>query len=1025
MSLGGHAACPRPSNRPHSMFASPGTASLIILLVALSPGAVSFCLGQRLVRRIADPAFPELLAAHRRQTGAMFGIGMGLVFWLVTTSFDRVFIAIVGAFFICYGAILAAAYPLRRALYQETWSLPTYLSFYPRTFFGVFGFWFTLAGLPAIAAFAGDLDWLVALPLAGVIVVWNRRYADVVRWALRTEPIAEGELLGSCRALAEKCMLPHVRFEFIPLSGGVIANALALPSLRGPSVLFTETLLERFDRQEILAVAAHELAHFDHYNPTYLRRLNLGTYLLIAAGVAIGPASRAVGTEWGLVPGLLWFFLVFGFLALRARGKQRQETACDLKAVELTGNAEAVISGLTKLHTIARLPRRLDNRTEQAATHPSLARRIRDIRKAAGFQSASLPERHTFISADGRSTVIFDVDDVQWIDHDGVRYTLSYSHLTELRVEVKAGRPTRLVAVGPSARRWELVLSADDVAPIQAVLDTIDGRLADPPAARVGLAFGPQIKRIVLIATITIVLSMSQLGMALIALVAWAKPTPPILVGAGLAALTTAAFMLRDLSGYLSEFWIPLTILALFFFGLAWSARGEPRHGTGKYLAALAVAATLCIAVILLGGFTFVDLHRSARDLPSATVFLVALAGALVLSKERRERLAGLVAAVLAVSITSVGSTAFLDRFGADPFLVPSHPLRSVSLNTRPIAVFDVPSDTSRIGLSSDARYVAVYTERDEDRDARGKVQIGRVGNPLTPITADDVSFVGDDELLVVHSTGDSTVLKAQTLNDSSTVVWQHVVDDMLEPTLSVNQITRRWALLGWNGEDTVVRVEGGLDGSAIEKTQWSMAQDEDDYVSAMASSGPDALFFATRYEASPVARALPWRWTWARLMVPSRPISHYTSIAKDRRRTSPDSRLDTTCIANVVPGGLGCTAYDGSRTHIVTISPGFDHVQCVGYLEGQFITNRSGVQGWLTGWIVGRAAAIHVSTGEVLHAVPPMRTLRLVPVSGDRVAALTFAANRVQASVYALTRPGEPMASSPLAQRRTNTSLR
>ena len=91
----------------------------------------------------------------------------------------------------------------------------------------------------------------------------------MARFCLRTRPIAEGEFLSRCRALADACGVPQPRFERIDLGGGVIANALALPSLRTSSVLFTDTLLERFDRQELLAICAHELAHFEHYNPVF------------------------------------------------------------------------------------------------------------------------------------------------------------------------------------------------------------------------------------------------------------------------------------------------------------------------------------------------------------------------------------------------------------------------------------------------------------------------------------------------------------------------------------------------------------------------------------------------------------------------------------------------------------------------------------------------------------------------------------------------------------------------------------
>src|SRR3982751_5211528 len=321
------------------MFSSPSSVYLTIVLIALLPGAISACLGYRLIHRTADPALPELLAAHRRRNGVMFGMGVGIAVWAAMSSAGGALLPIIASIAILYAGLVAAAYPLRRALYQETWSFLTYCLFYPRTLFGVFGFWFALAGLPALVAFAGEHDWLFALPLGIVLVVWHSRYADVVRWCLRSQPLAEGDLLARCRALADTCELPHVRFERIPLSGGVIANAMALPSLRGLSVLFTDTLLERFDREEILAIAAHELAHFDHYNPAYLRRLRVGNFLLIASGVAAGPLARAVGSEWGLLPAALWLAVVVLTLALRARGKQHQETLCDVKAVKLTGTA--------------------------------------------------------------------------------------------------------------------------------------------------------------------------------------------------------------------------------------------------------------------------------------------------------------------------------------------------------------------------------------------------------------------------------------------------------------------------------------------------------------------------------------------------------------------------------------------------------------------------------------------------------------------------------------------------------------
>ena len=999
------------------MFGNPYVAYLVVVAIALVPGAISWFLGYRLIRRISDPALPELLAGHRRRVGAIFAVSMTLLSCAAVLSNGPVAVLIIAGFLISYGGLLAAAYPLRRALYDETWSFLAYFLFYPRSIVGVFGFWITLSAFPMLVAFAGESDWLYAVPLGIALAIWNRRYADVLRWSLRSELLPEGDLLAGCRALAEKCELPHVRFERIPLGGGVIANALALPSLRGSSVLFTETLLERFDRDEILAVAAHELAHFDHYNPAHLRRVSKGNYLLIAAAVAAGPVTRMIGGEWGMLASSLWLLIVVVSLGMRARGKQRQETSCDLKAARLTGNPEAVISGLTKLYTIARLPRRLDNQTEQAATHPSLARRIRDIRKAAGSEPPGLPTSHTFTSADGRSRATFDGSGLQWIDQDGITYTLSYSHLTELRIAIANGRSTRLIAVGPSARRWELALQDGDVANVQAMLDRIDGKLADPPPRRFTFALPANVKGIVVLAIVMIGLSMSQVGMMLVAILAWAKPTVPMFVAAGLAAFTTAGFMIRDLGqSYISELWMPLAVFGLFFFALAWSARHTPRDGVRKYIAALAVAAALWIGAIVSQGFDLFDLHRSARDLPSATVLLVALAGALLCSTDRRERIGGVAAALVAGVMTSIASTPFLDRFGTDPFLVPSRPLRWTALNTSPIVTLDVPSNTSRIALSPTGQSVAVYNN--DDPDFGGEVQVGRLGGALSRIQADVVLFVSDDELLILTSRAHSTVVRAETLGISPAVVWRREIETLSEPNLSLNRTTKRWSVIGWDGEGTIVRIGGAVDGSEVEEKRWSLGEERDGYVTAMTSSGSDALVHETRYQPGLLSRTMPSRWTSAQAMLflSARPVSHFSVISEQGQWRSYDSKLDVACFPDVLPdGALACTAYDGSRTHIVTIASSSDRAASVGFVEGHFVTDRSGVEGWLTGWIMGRPIAIHLPTAAVFHPPPAMRTLRLMPVAGDRLAVLTFAMQTFKAAVYApLTedrRAGEPVA--------------
>jgi Zn-dependent protease with chaperone function len=89
----------------------------------------------------------------------------------------------------------------------------------------------------------------------------------------------------------------------------------------------------------------------------------------------------------------IWPIVVLIAVAAMVRDRQKHETASDLRAVALTGNAEALVRGLVKLHAMARVPRRWDADLERHMSHPSLKRRIQDIRAAAGTPPAALGAR--------------------------------------------------------------------------------------------------------------------------------------------------------------------------------------------------------------------------------------------------------------------------------------------------------------------------------------------------------------------------------------------------------------------------------------------------------------------------------------------------------------------------------------------------------------------------------------------------------------------------------------------------------
>ena len=978
----------------------------LLTLIALLPGAISWWSGRRLARLVDDPALPELLAAHEKHNGWMLVIAMAVFGVIAPWTFFAL------AFPLIFAGLIAAAYPLRRVLYHETWSFWSYLCFYPRLIAGMFGFWIVLMAMPGLAALAGKWDWLAAGGLAGVLVLWSMHSVDLVRLCLRTRPIGEGEFLSRCRALADACGVPQPRFERIELGGGVIANALALPSLRTSSVLFTDTVLDGFDQQELLAICAHELAHFEHYNPAHLRRLRLVTYVLIAVGAVAAPLLRIAGLDAVSLPIVVGFGTFLIALAIQLRGRQRQETACDLRAVELTGDADALVRGLTKLYTIARIPRRIEQLTDRAATHPSLARRIRDIRKAAGAAPVALDGEHAFTSADGRTVVTFDDAEVRWVERDAVTHSLGYSDLTELRVEAKRGRGSRLVALGAGARRWDMLLAGPDVARLQAVLDVVDGRLADPPRPR---TVPSVIQGVVILTAASMVLALSQIAVAFVALLALLKPSVPLLVGAGVAALTAAGLVLRDHPGVICAtlMSLPLAVTGLLLLAFAWAHRHDARQGLRPYITLLGVLAALAVVALTMSGLNVVRLHLSARSMTSAIVLLGAFAGALACSKVRRVRLNGAAVGAVALVVAVAASPTFLYLVAADPFLVHGPPLDWVPVGSAAAAEFAVPPGTSRIDLSPNGRYVAAYREADDDDEAP-TFQVGRTGETLTSVAADDVAFVDDNRLLVVEAGSGGVTLKVLGLGSSLDVIWQQFVEDVVVPSFSLDRATGGWRVMGRRDDRSFVRVEGVLGTSGVQRRRWPAEDTFGGYARAVTTAGSDMLVFETRYDSGPLARVIPWQWTWG-LVQPFNPVSRFTAIGDGGRRRFGESMLDVDCMADVLPGdGLVCSVHDGTRTHIVRIAARTGNVEGIGWLDGRFYSDQNVVRGWLTGWAgAAGAVAIRLTTGEVLQLPDSAGAVSSLSVAGDRLAAVTLGDGHFTVRVYPLppdTRTPETM---------------
>src|SRR6185503_6461937 len=153
----------------------------------------------------------------------------------------------------------AAAFPARRAILGETWGLRAYLSHVVRVTTAGFGLWLLLAFTPALVPDLGPVRWPIAFVLALALFFWQARYSEAFLALTRATPLQRPDLAPRLGEIAGRSRVALPRLRRIGAPGGRWANAFALPSLAGSTVVFTDTLLEQLAPEETAAVFAHEI----------------------------------------------------------------------------------------------------------------------------------------------------------------------------------------------------------------------------------------------------------------------------------------------------------------------------------------------------------------------------------------------------------------------------------------------------------------------------------------------------------------------------------------------------------------------------------------------------------------------------------------------------------------------------------------------------------------------------------------------------------------------------------------------
>lgn len=991
------------SHLPQILNVPPGSIALVLSVLP----AVASWWWHRLLDRGADEAvLAERVSIVRQRVGAVTGASMTLIAFVTGPH-------MAWAWPLLLFGLACATHPARTRLLGETWRLHEYIASRLRTTTAVLGFWVLLAATPAlVVAFPPAARWWATAGLIAVLLAWHHAYPRLLLLMVGASPLERPDLRDSFAQVLDRATTPPPALWRAGMRGGVFANALALPSTAESHVLFFDTLLERLTPAEITAVFAHEVAHLEYYDRRRIRRMYVATSLSIVLAVAGTAAIVTSAPSFAWIARPFWPMCVLVGLVVRASRMQLHETNSDLRAVELCGEPEALVSGLTRLYAINRVPRRWSNETERHASHPSLARRIRAIRaSAAGSAPLRLEQPVVIMSSEAGRLAILDRDRLAFVwTTDGMAPELiadpvrtakrleaiAYDQLTELRVITTADGVLTLTAVGVDGTRRSMPLQHGEAARLQAALNTVDQLLAAPTRAGV-VSTGRRLAAFVAIVMASALRVAAPIFVA--ALLALWRPRRPVLLALA-SALVMCAFVTADGS---TTGALRATILPLLAAAALWQARqlGEASEDTqpalmhaellGFALPAIAGVA----AIIAANQFDLFGLHRTTRDAPWLPAWAVALAVYLATSPVRLQRRFSLAAAALAAAAVWVGSASFLTGVVADPLAVRTRVLTERTLQLTPVASASVDGRFSRIRLAEDGRHFLLSEEDDEEHDEDMPLRhvVGSFDGGSRRLDAAQAMFVGGDRLLVLERQGGDVRLRAEPL-DVAKATWTLPLP-RINPITMAAERDGRWHVID-RSRNHFHQVEGRVGATNVVRTTWKVDASPDNYLWLHPGRlGRAALGVAVDWHA-PKLRWFSSDWQETTTLL---------RVEADRTTRIAESRLSVDC-ADPAPVAAGhvCTAYDGRVSWLWQYNAVNGRLEPAGQIRGHFWLRSQETSTSIEGERSGRPAVVQLDTGM-------MTTFTLLggggdahDIAGDFIASVEIVGDRSTVLLYRMS---------------------
>jgi heat shock protein HtpX len=236
----------------------------------------------------------------------------------------------------------------------------------------------------------GDLSLGISYIVAGQVCRWMSRLFKPR--ALVPHELIVTSLRQRVLELASRAGVQLRRVLVVPDNNARLANAYATA---GNDVMLCEYLLGKLSKREIDGVVAHEISHI-RSNHARLQAMVASATIGIAVGLRfmlmfggadllLGPRDARVFSAYVLIengPDLLLAAAVLISVLVTLVLSRRFEYSADSTAVWITGDPEAMITGLVKVARLNLMPMTWGRFDEKLLTHPSMQRRIHRIAAA-------------------------------------------------------------------------------------------------------------------------------------------------------------------------------------------------------------------------------------------------------------------------------------------------------------------------------------------------------------------------------------------------------------------------------------------------------------------------------------------------------------------------------------------------------------------------------------------------------------------------------------------------------------------